>query len=102
MPQAQSSCRAGQRMPAYSNATATAVCDVRGRRGGPTLATEKNVFFFLPREAPAGKQTSPSGRFLRADLPKDEKVILDSNKPYTPPCAFPPYATSPPPPPQNR
>jgi uncharacterized protein len=63
---------------------------------------EDNELFFIFHDRTAGNQTYPSGRFLKADLPKDGKVILDFNKAYNPPCAFTPYATCPLPPPQNR
>jgi uncharacterized protein (DUF1684 family) len=64
--------------------------------------TEGNELFFIFNDRTANKQTYPSGRFLKADLPKDGKVILDFNKAYNPPCAFTPYATCPLPPTQNR
>lgn len=64
--------------------------------------TEDNELFFIFHDRTAFNQTYPSGRFLKADLPKDGKVILDFNKAYNPPCAFTPYATCPLPPTQNR
>jgi uncharacterized protein (DUF1684 family) len=64
--------------------------------------TEDNQLFFIFNDLTYVKQTYPSGRFLKADLPKDGKVILDFNKAYNPPCAFTPFATCPLPPAQNR
>jgi uncharacterized protein len=58
--------------------------------------------FVIFRDSTAGKQTYGAGRFVYTDLPKDDKVVLDFNKAYTPPCAFTAYATCPLPPPQNR
>jgi uncharacterized protein len=58
--------------------------------------------FVIFRDTTAGKQTYGAGRFVYTDLPKDNKVVLDFNKAYTPPCAFTAYATCPLPPPQNR
>src|SRR5262249_19797787 len=58
--------------------------------------------FFIFRDGTSGKETSPAGRFLYAELPKDGTVVLDFNKAYSPPCAFTPHATCPLPPRQNR
>jgi uncharacterized protein (DUF1684 family) len=57
--------------------------------------------FFIFKDATAGSETYPAGRFLYAEMPKDGKVVLDFNKAYNPPCAFTPYATCPLPPRQN-
>jgi uncharacterized protein (DUF1684 family) len=58
--------------------------------------------FFIFKDATAGKETYPAGRFLYAALPKDGQVVLDFNKSYSPPCAFTSFATCPLPPRQNR
>jgi uncharacterized protein (DUF1684 family) len=58
--------------------------------------------FLIFKDATAGKETYPSGRFLYAPMPQDGKIVLDFNKAYNPPCAFTPYATCPLPPEQNR
>jgi uncharacterized protein len=58
--------------------------------------------FFIFRDATAGKQTYPAGRFLYSEMPKDGQVVLDFNKAYSPPCAFTSFATCPLPPRQNR
>jgi uncharacterized protein (DUF1684 family) len=63
-----------------------------------------NSLFVIFKDATAGNETYPSGRFLDADMPsgKDRhEVVLDFNKAYNPPCAFTPYATCPLPPQQN-
>ena len=53
------------------------------------------------KDLTSGKQTYAAGRFLKAGLPKEGKVVLDFNKATNPPCAFTPYATCPLPPKQN-
>ena len=58
--------------------------------------------FFIFKDATAGKDTYPAGRFLYAAMPKDGQVVLDFNKAYSPPCAFTSFATCPLPPRQNR
>ncbi len=63
---------------------------------------EDHQLFFVFRDATAGKTTYGAGRFLYAEMPQHDKVILDFNKAYNPPCAFTPFATCPLPPKQNR
>lgn len=58
--------------------------------------------FVIFKDATAGKDTYPAGRFLYADMPKEGQVVLDFNKAYSPPCAFTSFATCPLPPRQNR
>jgi uncharacterized protein len=66
-------------------------------------ADDDQRLFVIFKDTTAGKLTYPSGRFVYTDqLPKDQKVVLDFNKAYTPPCAFTAFATCPLPPPQNR
>ena len=62
---------------------------------------EEGELFFVFRDKTAGKTTYPAARFLYAK-PEGEKVVLDFNKAYNPPCAFTPYATCPLPTPENR
>jgi len=58
--------------------------------------------FFVFADETNGDETYGAGRFLYADKPDSlNKVILDFNKAYNPPCAFTPYATCPLPTPQN-
>jgi uncharacterized protein (DUF1684 family) len=50
-----------------------------------------------------GNKTYGAGRFLYAKKPKEgNKVVLDFNKSYNPPCAFTDFATCPLPPEQNK
>jgi uncharacterized protein (DUF1684 family) len=68
----------------------------------PVLEDDAPELFFIFRDATAGKETYPAGRFLYADPPKDGALTLDFNQAYSPPCAFTDFATCPLPPPQNR
>jgi uncharacterized protein (DUF1684 family) len=65
----------------------------------PTV--EGDELFFVFRDKTAGKMTYPAARFLYAK-PEGDRVVLDFNKAYNPPCAFTPYATCPLPTPGNR
>jgi uncharacterized protein len=65
-------------------------------------ADDDKRLFVIFRDTTAGKETYGAGRFVYTDLPKDNQVVLDFNKAYTPPCAFTAFATCPLPPPQNR
>lgn len=57
--------------------------------------------WFIFKDATAGRETYPGGRFLYSGLPKDGRVVLDFNQAYNPPCVFTPYATCPLPPKKN-
>jgi len=54
------------------------------------------------RDETNGDTTYVGGRFLIAEMPKDDKLIVDFNQAYNPPCAYTDYATCPLPPPENR
>lgn len=63
---------------------------------------EGNRLFIIFADETSAHETYGGGRFLYADMPEgDEKVMLDFNRAYNPPCAFTPYATCPLPPPEN-
>lgn len=82
-----------------------AVFTVEGRevRLTPVLeSADADELFFIFKDATAGRDTYPAGRFLYAPLPKDGAVTLDFNRAVSPPCAFTPYATCPLPPAGNR
>ena len=55
-------------------------------------------------DATNGTDTYGGGRFLWVDAPAegDDRVVVDFNRAYNPPCVFTPYATCPLPPRQNR
>ena len=56
---------------------------------------------FVFRDRSSGRETYGAGRFLKAPIGSDGKVVLDFNRAYSPPCAFTPFATCPLPPPEN-
>lgn len=55
----------------------------------------------LFKDATAGKGSYPAGRFLTTEIAEGDKVMIDFNKAYSPPCAFTDFATCPLPLPQN-
>ncbi|MBE0653820.1 MAG: DUF1684 domain-containing protein [Bacteroidales bacterium] len=60
-------------------------------------------FFLIIGDRTSGIETYAAGRFLYTKKPGlFNRVVLDFNKAYNPPCAFSPYATCPLPPPENR
>jgi uncharacterized protein (DUF1684 family) len=68
----------------------------------PLDQDEQGLFFVFADQTSGKGGTYGGGRFLRASLPQDGKLILDFNRAYNPPCAFTPYATCPLAPPENR
>jgi uncharacterized protein (DUF1684 family) len=58
--------------------------------------------FFVFRDATSGVSTYGAARFLIAEPPVGDQVVLDFNRAVSPPCAFTHFATCPLPPPQNR
>jgi uncharacterized protein (DUF1684 family) len=62
---------------------------------------EQTDLFLIFRDATSGRETYGAGRFLGATL-KGDRVLLDFNRAYNPPCAFTAFATCPLPPPANR
>jgi uncharacterized protein (DUF1684 family) len=69
----------------------------------PILEQGEKDYFVIFRDATAGKETYGAARYLYVTPPgPDNKVVIDFNKAYNPPCAFTPYATCPLPPPQNK
>lgn len=62
----------------------------------------KNLFFVFGDET-NNEETYGGGRFLEAKGPDaNNKVVLDFNRAYNPPCAFTPYATCPLPTKENK
>jgi len=53
-------------------------------------------------DATSGKETYGAGRFLYVGLPNADRIEVDFNEAFNPPCAFTDFATCPLPPPQNR
>jgi uncharacterized protein len=59
-------------------------------------------FFMIFADDTRGKETYGAGRYLYIDPPDaNNRVVIDFNKAYSPPCAFTNYATCPLPPQQN-
>jgi uncharacterized protein len=66
------------------------------------FTTRPKRFYFVFRDASAGKETYGAARFLYSDLRDDGTTVLDFNQAYNPPCAFNPFTTCPIPLPENR
>jgi uncharacterized protein (DUF1684 family) len=59
--------------------------------------------WFLFADRSNGRETYGAGRFLYSDgMPEEDRLVVDFNKSYNPPCAFSAYSTCPLPPQQNR
>lgn len=69
----------------------------------PVLEEGSDELFIIFGDKTNGKETYGGGRFLYSKKPDaDNKVIIDFNKAYNPPCVFTEFATCPLPPPQNK
>ena len=58
--------------------------------------------FVMFSDATSGKETYGAGRFLYVPLPNADRIEVDFNEAYNPPCAFTNFATCPLPPQQNQ
>jgi uncharacterized protein (DUF1684 family) len=58
--------------------------------------------FVMFSDATSGKQTYGAGRFLYVGMPSGDRIEVDFNEAFNPPCAFTDFATCPLPPDQNR
>jgi uncharacterized protein (DUF1684 family) len=57
---------------------------------------------FVPfRDATSGKETYGAGRYLEAERPKEDRVVVDFNDAYNPYCAYNPEWSCPLPPGEN-
>ena len=68
----------------------------------PVLEEGSGRLFVLFGDASNRDETYPAGRFLYAELPAGDEIVLDFNTAFNPPCAFTPFATCPLLQPQNR
>ena len=68
----------------------------------PVLEEESDRLFFMFGDLTNRTESFPGGRFLYAERPAGDEVILDFNTAFNPPCAFTPHATCPVTPTQNR
>ena len=77
--------------------------DGKTYRLDPVLEQGETDYFIIFGDQTNGKETYGAGRYVYASPPgPDNKVIVDFNKSYNPPCVFSPYATCPLPPKQNK
>jgi uncharacterized protein (DUF1684 family) len=58
--------------------------------------------FVMFSDATSGRETYGAGRFLYVGLPNADRIEVDFNEAYNPPCAFTDFATCPLPPQQNQ
>lgn len=69
----------------------------------PVLEEGSDELFIIFGDKTNGSETYGGGRFLYAKKPgADNKVFIDFNKAYNPPCVFTEFATCPLPPSQNK
>ncbi len=76
-----------------------------GRTHHLTLVEEsgEDEYFILFSDETTGKTTYPAGRFLYVAKPgADQKMVIDFNRAFTPPCGFTDFATCPLPPKENK
>lgn len=67
------------------------------------LEGNEEEFFIIFADDTNGNETYGGGRFLYVKMPSENnKVWVDFNKAYNPPCVFTPFATCPLPPSQNQ
>ncbi len=71
-------------------------------RVDPVLDGSRPRLFLLFWDLTCRDESYGASRFLYAPLPKGDRVVLDFNQAFSPPCAFTPYAACPLPPFQNR
>jgi uncharacterized protein (DUF1684 family) len=74
---------------------------VKGKKQSLLPFKSGKGFFLIVGDATNGIDTYGAGRFLYVDNVKGNKVIIDFNRAYNPPCAFSPFATCPLPPLKN-
>jgi uncharacterized protein (DUF1684 family) len=66
------------------------------------LEASEGRAFIIFGDRSNGDTTYPGGRFLTVETGSTDRLKLDFNRAYNPPCAFTPYATCPLPPETNR
>ncbi len=71
-------------------------------RVDPVFDGNRPRLYLVFRDPTARDTTYGAGRFLYAPLPEGDRVLLDFNQAFSPPCAFTPYAACPVAPEQNR
>jgi uncharacterized protein (DUF1684 family) len=69
---------------------------IRGKKLILYPSQAEDGFFIVFGDQTNGNETYAAGRFLYTAAPDaNNRVIIDFNKSYNPPCAFTPYATCP-------
>ena len=68
----------------------------------PILEQGSDELFFIFGDQTNARETYGAGRFLYTPMPTGDRLVLDFNRAYNPPCVFTPWATCPVPPPQNK
>jgi hypothetical protein len=63
---------------------------------------EDGSLFVMFADGTTGRETYGAGRYIEVPAPIGERVAIDFNRAYNPPCAYTDFATCPLPPPQNR
>lgn len=63
---------------------------------------DAEVHFLVFADQTSGKETYGAARFLYTEPPQGDRIVLDFNKAYNPPCAFTAFATCPMAPLENR
>jgi uncharacterized protein (DUF1684 family) len=71
-------------------------------RVDPLFDGDRGRLYLVFWDPTARDSTYGAGRFLYAPLPDGDRVLLDFNQAFSPPCAFTPYAACPLAPAQNR
>lgn len=88
-----------------SDSPGALVFEVDGKtyRLDPILEQGEKDWFVMIADETTGKETYGAGRYLYVTPPDHgNKVVIDFNKAYSPPCAFTNFATCPLPPKQNH
>ncbi|HKU40800.1 MAG TPA: DUF1684 domain-containing protein [Polyangiales bacterium] len=68
----------------------------------PVFERERKRLWLVFADPTNRDTTYGAGRFLYAPLPQGDRVVLDFNQAFNPPCAFSPFVACPLPPFQNR
>lgn len=66
------------------------------------LEGTNGTLFVVYGDRTNGRDTYGAGRFVYTEVPEGDRVVIDFNRGYNPPCAFSAYTTCPLPPPGNR
>lgn len=85
-----------------SPGAATFEIDGESHRLDVMYESDRRRLFIVFWDPTARDTTYGAGRFLYAPLPEGDRVLLDFNLAFSPPCAFTPYAACPLAPAQNR